>query len=107
MSMKMTTGDKRRELHDKATRGKELSGEEKQQLENWYSQQDRMESEALQQTTQESLLVGLQSQIEAALAQLVKLTGRIQEVASENEKIRNENAVLLHQLSQQARQRPA
>lgn len=103
----MATDGKGRELHDKATKGEKLSEEEKLQLENWYAQQDTMELEALQQATQEGSLVGLQSQIEAALAQLVKLTGRIQEIASENEKIRNENAALLHQLSQRARQRPA
>lgn len=103
----MTTDDKGRELHDKATRGEKLSEQEKQQLENWYTQQDRMEAEGLQETIQEGSLEGLHSQIEAVLAQLVKITGRIQEVASENEKIRDENAALLHQLSQRAGQRPA
>lgn len=96
----MIKDDKGRELHDKVTRGEKLSEEENQQLENWYAQQDKMEAEGHQDAIQESLFPGLQSQIEAALAQLVKLTGRIQKVAAENERLRNENAALLQRLSQ-------
>ncbi|MCB9298260.1 MAG: hypothetical protein H6559_34885 [Lewinellaceae bacterium] len=102
----MATNEKWPELHDKASRGEELTEEEKQLLGDWYAQQDRMEPEAILQAGQESLLAGLQAQIEAALAQLAKITSRIQEVAAENDKLQNENAALLRQLPQRAGQQP-
>lgn len=103
----MIKDDKGRALHDKASQGEKLSEQEKQQLENWYAQQDEMELEAIQLSTSEESLSGLQAQVEAALAQLVKSTSRIQQVASENEQLRSENTTLLNQLTKQLGQRPA
>ena len=88
-------------LHDQASRGEQLSETEQQQLEEWYAHQDRLELEAIQLPTNDTPISDLQSQVEAAFQQLVKLSNRIQKVAAENEQLRNENAILLDQLSQQ------
>ena len=88
-------------LHDKASRGEQMSETEQQQLEEWYAYQDRLELEAIQLPTNDTPISDLQSQVEAAFEQLVKLSNRIQKVAAENEQLRNENAILLDQLSQQ------
>ena len=103
----MIKDERGRILHDKATRGEKLSEQEKQQLEDWYTQQDKLELEAIQWAAHESPLSVLQAQVEAALAQLVKLASKIQQLASENEKLRNENAELLKQLAQRLGQLPA
>lgn len=86
-------------LHDKASRGEQLSETEQQQLETWYAHQDRLELEAIQLPTNDTPISDLQAQVEAAFEQLVKLSSRIQKVAAENEQLRNENAILLDQLS--------
>ncbi|MCB9263782.1 MAG: hypothetical protein H6558_02005 [Lewinellaceae bacterium] len=103
----MIKDEKGKALHDKASRGEKLSEQEQRQLEDWYAQQDKMELESIQLSVGEESLSDLQAQVEAALAQLVKLTNRIQQVASENEQLRNENTTLLYQLTKQLGQRPA
>ena len=103
----MIKDEKGKALHDKASRGEKLSEQEQRQLEDWYAQQDKMELESIQLSVGEESLSALQAQVEAALAQLVKLTNRIQQVASENEQLRNENTTLLNQLTKQLGQRPA
>ncbi len=85
-------------LHDKATRGKLLSTEEQSQLESWYEYQDGIESNILKTNAGEKSISKLQSQVEAALIQLARITRRIQEVASENETLRQENSHLRRQL---------
>ena len=102
----MIKDEKGKALHDKASRGEKLSEQEQRQLEDWYAQQDKMELESIQLSVGEESLSDLQAQVEAALAQLVKLTSRIQQVASENEQLRNENTTLLYQLTKQLGQRP-
>lgn len=103
----MIKDEKGKTLHDRATRGEKLSEQEKQQLEDWYVQQDTLELEAIQLAAQEAPLSVLQAQVEAALGQLVKLASKIQQMASENEQLRNENAALLKQLTQRHGQQPA
>ena len=94
----MISDDLAKQLHDKSTRGESLSEEEQSQLEEWYVFQDNIESKMLGLTSQESTLATLQSQVEAALAQLTTITTRIQEIASENETLRQEIIVLRRQL---------
>jgi len=43
----MPSEDVVKQLHDKATRGASLTGEEQAQLEAWYAEQDQAESEGL------------------------------------------------------------
>jgi peptidoglycan hydrolase CwlO-like protein len=95
----MISNDFAKKLHDKATRGEALSAEEQAQLENWYVLQNNAENKALGLTDTEKKLETLQAQVDAALAQLMTVAKRIQEVASENESLRCEIAALRRQLA--------
>ena len=95
----MITNDKGKQLHDKASRGKSLTAEEHAQLEEWYAFQDQAEAAALGANEREKAQGNLQAQIEDALAQLVKISSRIQQTASENEALRRENTALRQQLA--------
>ncbi len=97
----MISNEIAKQLHDRFTRGTSLSVEEQAQLEEWYVFQDRVEGEILESTTPKSTLTTLQSQIETALNQLTAATTRIQEIASENETLRQEITILRRQLSLQ------
>jgi len=94
----MVSDDLVKQLHDRVTRGGTLSAEEQRQLENWYANQDTAESKALGLATGEKTLATLQAQVDAALAQLMTVAKRIQEIASENETLRREIATLRHRL---------
>lgn len=88
------------ELHDRATRGEVLTSEEEEQLASWYAQQDAAESQYLSQSQTESLLVELQDQVKSTLAQLTTVSQRIQQVAHENETLRQEISLLQQQVAQ-------
>jgi peptidoglycan hydrolase CwlO-like protein len=89
-----------RQLHDRATRGEALSVEERTQLEEWYAHHDRDEAHDLGLEKTQRRASDLQAQIDAALAQLTTLTKRIQEIAAENDALRQEIAALRRQVPQ-------
>jgi hypothetical protein len=90
------------QLHDRATRGEELSSAEQKLLEVWYSAQDLAEIELLGLATKEGTAADSpQPQVDSALAQLTIVTGRINTLAKENERLRQENALLRRQLAEQ------
>jgi hypothetical protein len=96
----MISDEQGRLLHDKASRGRQMSEVEQQQLERWYAHQDGLEMEAIQLPANHTEISDLQSQIAAAFEQLVMLSKQIQKVAVENEQLRIENAVLLDRFLQ-------
>ncbi len=88
------------QLHDRATRGESLTVEETLQLEAWYAQRDAIEHQQLIiNVAPTANLAPLKAQIEALLLQLTSMTQRIQQIASANEVLRQENAALRQQLS--------
>ncbi len=87
----MTIPEQVKQLHDRASRGEMLTTAERAELEEWYATQDAAESKDLGLNAAEKTLASLQAQIDAALVQLMTVTKRIQEVASENELLRREN----------------
>jgi hypothetical protein len=95
------------ELHDRATRGVPLSDEEQAQLDQWYARQDQDEDAALTRTPAPPSVTALQAQVDAAVAQLLTVTQRIQTLAAENEAVRREIAVLQRQLAQRPATQPA
>jgi hypothetical protein len=103
----MTSEDVLRQLHDRATRGEELSSEEQAQLENWYALQDSAETQALGLAPDEDRLGALQAQVEAALTELMAVTRRSQETSSENEALRREIIALRRQLVSSTTLQPA
>lgn len=86
-------------LHDKASRGKQLSEVELWQLEEWYAYWDRLELESIQLPTNHTVISELQAQIEVVLEELGKLNNWIQKIAAKNEQLRKENAVLLRKVN--------
>jgi hypothetical protein len=86
------------ELHQKQFRGEALTEREKQELSDWYAEQDQMETAALNITVTENTIHQLRGQITEVLNQLTQLTQRIQQIAQENDKIRQENARLFQLL---------
>jgi septal ring factor EnvC (AmiA/AmiB activator) len=103
----MVSDDLFRQLHDKATRGEPLSAEERAQLENWYALQDSAESRVLGLPAVEKTPATLQAHIDTALAQLMTVTKRVQEIAAENETLRREIAVLRRELTYLPARQPA
>jgi len=93
-----------RELHDRSTRGKQLTDEEQAQLKSWYEYQDDLESKSLGVMTgniiDDKAITKLQDQIEATLNQIKIVTKRIQELTTENERLRQEINRLNSQLVQ-------
>lgn len=97
----MVKDDVGMQLHDRATRGEELTSEEQKLLEDWYSAQDRAEIELLGLPTKESTAAdSLRPQVDSALAQLTTVTEHINTLANENERLRRENASLRRNLAE-------
>ena len=95
------------QLHDKATRGIELSASEQAQLEAWYAAQDQTESETLASPQSMHTIGALQAQVDAALGQLASISSQIQTLATQNAALRKENKALHQQLAQTATNHPA
>jgi hypothetical protein len=73
------------QLHDRATRGEELSSDEQKLLEVWYSAQDLAEIEVLGLATKEETAADSpQPQVDSALAQLTIVSGRINTLGSDD-----------------------
>lgn len=98
----MNTEDIGLSLHDRATRGENLTDEESRQLEAWYTVQDRTEAMTLDLTASSTSLAALQSRVDSVLAQLSLVSQRIQQIAGENDTLRHEIAILRRQLAQNA-----
>lgn len=103
----MISDDTARKLHDRFSRGDLLSAEERKQLQDWYASQDAAESRLLGLTPSEKIVTSLQSQVDAALAQLTTVSERIQKIAAENETLRREIVALRHQVMQRLGAQPA
>lgn len=88
-------------LHDKATRGMSLSTEEQAGLEEWYRLQDQEESRALGLTAYAPKVVEVQAQIQTTLVQVAAFVQRLQEIAAENDRLKQENSLLRRQLAYQ------
>ena len=89
-------------LHDRATRGEQLTADERSQLEAWYLRQDQAENEMLRPTTPTGSTAQLHEQVTAAAAQLEAISQQIRATLAENEHIRHEIALLQRQLSLRA-----
>ena len=75
-----------RQLHDRATRGEELSKEDQILLDAWYEAQDRAEMKSLNlAATDEAKTIKLQKEIDSVLIQLRTATKRIQDITREKE----------------------
>ena len=91
-----------RQLHDRATRGESLSDAERTELEQWYARQDQEESTLVGRRSSSENVASLKADVNAALSQLQTVTGRIQVLSAENDRLRRQIEVLQGQLAQKA-----
>jgi septal ring factor EnvC (AmiA/AmiB activator) len=87
-------------LHNKAVQGVDLLPEEQVQLQEWYEDLDREEMKLLKLNSGTPQSSSLQSQVDKTVAQFSVVSKRIQELASENDTLRKENALLRQKLAQ-------
>jgi hypothetical protein len=87
-------------LHDRASRGQDLSAAEQAELDAWYAEQDAAESDLLTGTRSPQELVELRAQVDAVMARLQIVTRQIAAQTAENERLRRDNAVLQRELSE-------
>ena len=87
------------QLHDRQTRGENLSEEELQQLEAWYAEQDLTEELLLGSAAADTELAQLEGRISATLQRIADMTYRIQSISREISVLRDENYALKHRLA--------
>lgn len=88
------------QLHDRATRGQQLTAEEQEQLDAWYAEMDRAEALELG-LDREALEETLPTRIERTLAEIANSARRIRELDRRAQEIERENDALRLRLSQQ------
>jgi hypothetical protein len=94
----MTIYDYEQKLHDRFTRGEQLTDEELAHLEAWYRAQDHAESALLAKSYPPTNIVMLRAQLETALQQLTLVSQHITNVLTANNALRQDIARLQAQL---------
>ncbi len=89
-------------LHDRLTRGIELTADEQRLLQEWYAQQDGEESETLARSAHSRELDRLLPQVNEVLALLSTAAERDQNLCSETEDLRTQLAALQSQLTKRS-----
>ena len=79
-----------------------LAAQDKANLEQWYTQHDRGETETFARAVPLGDLVKLREDVDRALAQLRGVTHRVSALADENEALKQEISTLQRQLKQNA-----
>lgn len=79
------------QLHDRATRGEQLTNIEQTTLEAWYAEQDAQEMALLSPAIPTDIpnLEMIQADIERVLSQLTQVTTRIQQIEGQNNQLRH------------------
>ncbi|HEX9369401.1 MAG TPA: hypothetical protein VF897_00270 [Roseiflexaceae bacterium] len=103
----MMTDARFQTLHDRATRGEQLTTDERDTLEAWYAQEDQAESQLLIAQTPSETVTQLRDQVAAAAAQLETVSQHIRAALAENEQVRHEITLLQRQLTQRSTDRAA
>ena len=104
----MTVDPLGQSLHEKATRGTELTREEQTSLQQWYSQLDQQEEAILAKSTvSPDTLQPLRNQVDGALAEIAASALKIQAQEAENQRLREEIEALKRLLAQKLTLRSA
>ena len=103
----MNPNDVGERLHDRATRGVELTAEEQAQLSEWYAQRERVEAAVFSRPTSAQCHDVLHAQVDRVMVQLGGVTQRIQTLSAENDAVRKEIAGLQRRLANKSAAQPA
>jgi hypothetical protein len=96
------------QLHERYSRGENLSQTEMELLTSWYNEQDSLENAEINTKGVElNNIDTMYAQIQIAAAQLQRISQQIAEVIEVNETLRREIAVLKERLVQQVSGRAA
>jgi uncharacterized coiled-coil DUF342 family protein len=96
----MTPDDLGKQLHDRATRGRSLTTEERTLLAEWYRRLDEEEARQFAEAPSAPTRSAAREEIDKLLGQLVLSAQRMQAIAAENDKLRHEIEELHRQLAQ-------
>jgi hypothetical protein len=96
----MQANPRAQQLHDKATRGVELTAQEQAELDAWYAAEDAAEQQLLGASAAAPSLVAVQAQVAGAVAQLQVATQQVAELMRGNTALREEIATLQQRLAQ-------
>ena len=99
--------DTLRQLHDKATRGEQLSPEERARLGAWYTKNDQEESGELSASSEPKEASEIRRKLDEAMAELSAGSQRVRELTADNDSIRREIGDLRRQLARQTTSHPA
>ena len=86
------------QLHDRATRGLQLSTEEQLALAQWYQFQDNQEAEQFASGNKVGSLAPIRSEIAAVTARLREAAVQIDTLTAQNDALQHEIIVLQNQL---------
>ena len=95
----MLTDEEARQLHDRASRAEDLTPPEQVALEEWYVRQDSAEGATLTRAAPSGSPDMLQERVAAAARRLHVVSGKIEVLTAENQKLRQEIAALQRQLA--------
>lgn len=99
-NQEMSTENLVRQLHDSATRGATLSADQQAELDAWYAEHDRAESQLLGLADIQLSPVDLRAQVEEAFNRLLKTAQQVQEITAQNDALRREIGELQRRLVQ-------
>jgi len=85
-------------LHNQFVRGEILSPDERAELEQWYQEQDELESRTVRFPELKGDVEAIQAKITATLEEIEKTAREMREINAENEHLRLEIAMLQQQL---------
>lgn len=103
----MIPDDIGQKLHDRATRGENLTAEEQESLRHWYARHDQEEAAQLGAAPAPSRLAELQARVQQATAQVVAQARHIEALTADNAQLRQEVASLQRLLSVKLAGQPA
>jgi peptidoglycan hydrolase CwlO-like protein len=103
----MLTDEAAVKLHHRASLGEKLTPEEGAALEAWYAKQDAEEAAALAKAGPSADIAALRAQVNATLTRIATMALRIKRMNEENERLRQEIAVLHQKLAEKQRAQPA
>lgn len=96
-----------RQLHDKATRGEQLSREDQARLDEWYTKNDHEESGELSVSSDPDEAAEIRRRLDQTMAELSAASQRVHQLTEDNESIRREITDLRRQLAQRSASHPA